>query len=443
MNLNELRAALGARSDIADWRISETRRDGSESYLVGEKLDLARSKETRELQATVFVDSGGGESRTRGSATVSVHPTASASELGTLLGRAVFAASKSRNAWYPLTGPRPAPAPLPPSGFEGRRPEAWTKELLDCLYAGARGAARAEGAGRVNSLELFLTRIERRVLDSRGVDAAWAGWSGTVELTVEADGPSGGVELTDWIHFAEPDLTRLSLEMARRVAAVGDRARARPTPALTGLPLVLARSEADAILRWFFDNLDAARLYTKASPLALGASMHGEEAKAGEYDPVELWAEPSLPGSPRSAPYDGEGLPLARLRLAEGGVAKALHGASRYAHYLGLPPSGSFSLLSVGPGSVPAAAMRGSPSLEVAYFSDFDVDPDSGDFGGEIRLAYWNDGSSRVPVTGGSVTGSLLENRGRMRLSREIDSGDSIRGPAAILLPTVSVTGMA
>jgi hypothetical protein len=84
--------------------------------------------------------------------------------------------------------------------------------------------------------------------------------------------------------------------------------------------------------------------------------------------------------------------------------------------------------------------MRAAPGLEVAYFSDFNVDGDSGDFGGEIRLAYWNDGERRVPITGGSVTGSLFDNRGLLRLSRELADTDSMRGPAAILLPRVSVT---
>lgn len=46
-------------------------------------------------------------------------------------------------------------------------------------------------------------------------------------------------------------------------------------------------------------------------------------------------------------------------------------------------------------------------------------DPATGDFGGEIRLAYLCRGTERIPVTGGSVTGTMAENRGRIRLSRE------------------------
>jgi len=436
MKLAELKEALASRADLADWRISETRRKGAECYLIGDRPDLGRSIEARDCQVTVYVDQGGGETRSRGSASAAVHPTMGGRELAALLDRAAFAASKSRNPWYPIPGPAPASFAPPASGFEGRAPEAWSAELLAALY---RAEGRA-GAARVNSLELFLTRSERRVLNSRGVDAAWTSWSGTVELTVEAEGSAGEVELTDWLRFSEPDLARLEAEMAGRLEAVRDRAAAAPLPALAGLPLVLAESEAEAILRWFFGNLDAARAYSKASPLVLGQSLHGAEAREGEYDRLDIRAEPGLPGAPASAPYDAEGFPLASLGCAEGGVARAFHGAPRYAHYLGLPPAGAHALFSVGPGSIPAAELRSAPGLEVAYFSDFDVDLDSGDFGGEIRLAYWNDGSRRIPVTGGSVTGSLFENRGLLRLSRETALAETMRGPEAILLPRVSVT---
>lgn len=440
MTLNQLKAALDSRSGLADWKISETRKAGSECFLVGNRPDLSRSVETRDYKVTVYVDQGQGDAKTRGDATVSVHPTMSDTEAMALVDRAVFAASKSRNPWYPLPEPVTDAATLPPSGFEGRAPESWMGELRAALY---RNDDRRIGDGaRINSLELFLDRIERRVLNSRGVDVAWSSWRGYSEFTVEAEGPRGGVELTDMLSFSEPDLERLASAIARRLEAVRDRAAARPTPALAELPLILAEKEAEEILRWFFANLDASRIYSKTSPLAIGASVHGDSAAAGAYDPLSITAEPGLPGAPGSSPYDADGFALSQKKCAAGGIAQAFHGTTRYAHYLGIPPAGAYSLFSVGPGSIPAADMRAAPSLEVAFFSDFNVDPDSGDFGGEIRLAYWNDGAHRVPISGGSVTGSVLENRGIIRLSREIAFTDAMRGPEAVLLPKVSVTGV-
>ena len=52
-------------------------------------------------------------------------------------------------------------------------------------------------------------------------------------------------------------------------------------------------------------------------------------------------------------------------------------------------------------------------------FSDFRLDPVTGDFGAEMRLAYWFDGERRRPVTGGSISGSVTELRSTMKRSFE------------------------
>ena len=434
------RAARGAAPAIADWRISETRRTGSEWYFIRATLDSARSVEARDLRLSVCVDSGEGETRVRGEAMVTVHPTLEASELTALVERAAFAASKSRNRWYPLVGPASdegAPA-IKVSAFEARSPEAWFGGLREALF---RGDGAALEAGRINSLELFLTRSENRVLNSRGVDVSFVRWRGYIEYTVEALGEGGPVEFTDDLSFSEPDLGRLERTIREALGVVRDRARATATPVLSDLPLVLAGKQAEAVLEYFWGNLNAARVFMRSAPFALGISVHGEGAPRADHDALTIRAEPFLEGAPESAPFDPEGFRLERTTCAEDGVATAFVGPSRYANYLGLRVAGSFPLFSVGPGSKSSVELRAAPHLEVVAFSDFTVNPNSGDFGGEIRLGYWFDGKKRVPVTGGSVTGSLLENRGGLRLSRELALSGSMHGPEALLLPKVSVTG--
>jgi PmbA protein len=308
------------------------------------------------------------------------------------------------------------------------------------LLLDAMRFASVEGA-RINSLEIFLTRIETRVLNSRGVDASFSRWRGDVEHTVEAAGSSGEVELTDSFSFSEPDLGLVAGELARALGLARDRARAGGAESTEGLPLILSGRCAEETLRWFFDNLDGARIFSGASPLALGESLHGPDAMAGEYDPISMAAEAFIEGAADSSPIDADGVPLRRTVLAEGGMAVELHGQARYAHYLGRRPAGAHGLFSVGPGPRTAAELRASPHVEAAAFSSFDVDAATGDFGGEVRLAYLFDGSERRPVTGGSITGSLLENRGRLRLSRETALTGSMLGPEAILLPAVSMAG--
>lgn len=435
MMIDTIVKVISSLPGLADWRLAERRREGAEAFFVREGLDMARQVETLDYRLSVYVDGlDGSGARCRGEASVSLHPSFTEGEIRAAAERARFAASKSRNPWYPLPEASPT-AGFPHSGFAQREPASWLEELREALYS-----SQAQGP-RINSLELFLTRVDTRQRNSRGLDAAWQSWKGYIEYTVDAPSAEGPVELTDFLSFSEPDLGLLAAQVQSRLNLVADRARAVPTPQGLDLPLILTGAEAAEVLGYWFRNLNASRVYSKASPLSLGQALCGADARAGDFDPQEITAEAYLPGSPDSAPRDLEGSPLERLALSPAGVATRLCGPLRHTHYLGLPAAGDHPLFSVAPGAQSRAELRARPHLEVAYFSDFGVDLDTGDFGAEIRLAYVSDGQSRYPVSGGSVAGKLGDNASGLRLSRELALATPMYGPEAILLPRVSITG--
>ena len=89
-----------------------------------------------------------------------------------------------------------------------------------------------------------------------------------------------------------------------------------------------------------------------------------------------------------------------------------------------------------------AEELRTGEYLEVVEFSDFQVDSMAGDIAGEIRLAYWHHDGKTVPVTGGSVSGSLREVMGNMRFSKETAQYDTMVIPAVTRLPNLRITGV-
>lgn len=440
--IDTIATILASLPGIADWRLAERRREGAEAFFVREELDMARQVEALDYRLSVYVDGHDGSgARCRGEASVSLHPSFTEAEIRAAAERARFAASKSRNPWYPLPEASPTPG-FPQSGFACREPASWLDELRKALYSGKSPVlSGTAGSPRVNSLELFLTRVGTRQRNSRGLDAAWQTWRGYIEYTVDAPSAQGPVELTDFISFSEPDMGFLAAQVRSRLDLVADRARAVATPKSLDLPLILTGKEATEVLGYWFHNLNASRVYSRASPLVLGQALSGTGARTGDFDPLEITAEAFLPGSPDSAPRDVEGSALERLALSPAGVATRLSGPLRHTHYLGLPAAGDHPLFSVAPGTQGCAELRSRPHLEVAYFSDFGVDLDTGDFGAEIRLGYVSDGRSRYPVTGGSVAGNLGENALGLRLSRELALTTPMYGPEAVLLPKVSITG--
>ena len=445
---------------ISDWRIVATKKTGRQRFYIRKALDQKRALDLAEYKVTVYMDSACDGTLYRGEATVTVHPTQAPEEIRQLLARTAFAASKSRTPHFDIPGPAKARCAIPASGFEQGDIEGHMDSLARALFspdsAGAPDSARhpdhaapafparqaaqtsSGSAAQINSLELFLTRTETRIVNSRGCDAAFVQWWGECEFIVQAEGPAGKVELYDNIAFGEPDLARLSAETETYLGLVAERARALPMPGLKDIPVILRGENAEAILGWFHDNARADAVYTAASPFKIGSAVQGETAVA---EPLDTVAEAYIPGLPQSAGFDMEGFPIASSPIIREGVIVALHGPARYAARLGLEAIGAAPLFSASSGAQSLEAMHRKPYLEPLLFSDFQLDPQSGSFGAEVRLAWYFDGTQRIPVTGGSITGSLMANRAAMLRSSERALSTRSLCPAAVMLFSTSVTG--
>ena len=132
---------------------------------------------------------------------------------------------------------------------------------------------------------------------------------------------------------------------------------------------------------------------------------------------------------------------MADRPLIEEGVLKTLHGGARFAHYLGIEPTGNYQAIEVPVGGTSMDALTAEPCLHVAAFSDFQMDVFSGHFGGEIRLAFLHENGTVTPVTGGSVNGSILDAQGRMTFSAERYRSANYDGPLAVRIEGVNVAG--
>ena len=421
---------------VADWKLIGSVTTREEHYFVREKTEEARLVDEALFSLTLYVDAESDGKKVRGEATVSIQPSLTAAEVAEKVRVAAYAASKSRNAWFELPGKAPAKVSVPVSGFEALAPARRASAARAALYA-----PESESTGRINCLELFLSRTERSFLNSKGLEFSAVKWRGYSEFVVDALAADGPVELFDDIEFSEPDKARLEAATRSRLIEVRDRAVAKPLPNISGIPVILSGKEAEQVFSWFFGNSGTQAVFTKASPFKLGMNVQQSVEGGSVADPFDMWAEPTLPGFPASSAYDHEGFPLERTQIVEQGVLKTLVGSVRHAQWLGLPQKGAFSLFSVSPGSMSVAEMRSQPHLEPVMFSDFRLDPVTGDFGAEMRLAYWFDGKKRIPVTGGSISGAASAFRSTMRRSVECASATQSVCPVAILLTGIGIAG--
>jgi predicted Zn-dependent protease len=401
-----LEGLLTGTPGVSDWKLVERRVEGQELFFVGRELDMQRSKTVRHLGLTVYHDFETEGKPYRGAVRISVHPEATQAELFRWIEEAVFAAARVRNEPFPLVEPAAKRVDLPESRFSERAASQWLAPLSEALL----DHETVEGA-RVNSAELFLNRVETRIRNSRGVDASFSDYQ-PEQLREEV---------------------RSELELAR------DRAAAQPMPLLRTADVILSGEPVGEFLHYYLTQSSAESIYNNISRFKAGDGLQGEVVRG---DRLSIRGEPYLPGSPASAPWDADGFPLESTLIVEGGVLRRVWGSRRFCHYLGVEPTGVLPNIRVGAGSRGLAEMRGEAGLEVAVFSDFHSDPITGDFGGEVRLAYLLEGGRRRPVSGGSVSGNLKELHGAMYLSRELERRGSFEGPRAVQLFGVSVTGV-
>lgn len=426
---------------LSDWRLITTERSGSQRFYIGDRLEQKRTVSTTVHQLTVYVDHGprtplpgGGEAPAhRGEATVTIHPGSTPDVISSSIQRAIFAASRSKAPRFNIPGPSEATLSVPASGFATGDRETWMDCLAEALFAPARKRTDA----RINTLELFLTKVRTGFMNSRGLRWEAERHEGECEFIVDAAPGTGPVELYNDILFGEPDLERLGAETGTYLDLVADRAKAFPTPALSGVPVILRGESAEAVFAWFFDSARTDLVYSKASPFPTGSAIQGA---APVTEALDITAEAVIPGLSRSGARDSEGFPLTPRPVIESGTVTTLHGPVRYAERLGVPATGAFSLFSVSPGKRSLTELKATPHLEIFSFSDFQMDQASGSFGSEIRFARYFDGDHSIPVTGGSISGSLFENRSIMLRCAELGLGTRSLAPVAVLLPVVTVT---
>ena len=240
-------------------------------------------------------------------------------------------------------------------------------------------------------------------------------------------------DVEQYQEFAYDDLDTeaLTRQVEEALARVRDRANATEAPEKGNYKLLLSGKELRQLMDFYMRRSSSGMIYPGYSNYKMGMNVQGDEVR-GEKLNLTLHA---------SAPYSSEGIPMKDLELLKEGELKAIPGNARFAYYLGVEPTGNYSAVKLDNGTKAFEEMKQDAYLYVVSFSDFSMDSFSGYFGGEIRLAYLSDGEKVTPVTGGSVSGNLLELQKDMTFSTERYKDKDYDGPFAVEFHGVAVAG--
>ena len=417
--INLIKEALG-QVGVSLWRINQTKSQSAELYFIRRSLDMRRMKETDKYVVTVYRDFEHNGKQMRGHSAVTLTAAYTMEDAVRAIADAFAAAKFVTNPTFDLPAPVcdhiPADAAL--------SPEVAVMELAEALFQG-----ETEEGAFLNSAELFVTQESKRILTAEGTDVCYTVRQYKGEFVAQCKAPVD-VEMYHSFSYNRLEKEALTEKVKAALKRVKDRAKATPTLKAGSYTLVLAEQHVAELFSYFTARSEASSVYSHYSNWQVGSKV--QEEGEGEALSLTLCA---------TEPYSPSGVKMIDRPLVQNGTLAMLHGDERFSSYLGIPTTGEYRAIRCENGSVPFAEMQKEPHLFVASFSDFQMDPWSGHFGGEIRLAYYFDGQDVSIVTGGSVNGNFTECKNHLRFSKETFQNSHYEGPLAVSIPCVQVAG--
>lgn len=413
------------KSSGADaWEVKDKNVKAWEFYFIRHQLDQNRVRDVEHIEVTVYRKLEDG--KFLGSATQEISPTASYEEAKKIIADLYNRAAYVKNPYYELNK-KPVKG-----GGESFDPAQMARDFIEAMQQ------IPETSGEdINSYEIFAESNTRRYVNSEGVDVTINYPSSTVEVVVNARNDEHEIELYRMYASGTCDKENLVKEISKTLSFGKDRLAAVPTPALEKATVLFTTADSVELFKWFAMKMHAAFKYRGLSDWEKGKAIC-DDVKG---DTFTIKAVKKLPNSSYNAPVDSQGAEIRDMYILKNNVPENFWGDVQFSYYLGVQDSFIASNFAAEGGELSESELRSGNYLEPVEFSDFSVDPITGDIAGEIRLAYWHEGDKVTPVTGGSVSGTLSDLIKNVRLSKELTQYDTSVVPSAIKIENVTVTG--
>ncbi|MBN2658553.1 MAG: modulator protein [Spirochaetales bacterium] len=417
-----------------NWKILEKEVLSKELFFIRKELDMNRGKKVRKYTVTLYKNFEEEGVKYTGSATFELSPEMTEQELVSRFETGLLAASFVKNPYYPLVEPTDRIQP-------GLKSDFASKDFMEMMSGFQKAVFKYDNLnlGGVNSAEFFINKSDVRFVNSRGVDVSYKKYNGEIELITDWNENNESVELFQIIGFSDYCPELIEEEAKAQIENSRDRALAAPSKELKNINVILNTEALKEIMGCYVNQTNAQAVYDQYSRAEIGKVFQGETVTG---DLLNIRLNPFMANSPKSAPYDNDGFPLSEQLIYKDGVVRKFHGSLQYTSYLGLEPTGTIRNMEVEGGSRTMEELRSEPYFEVVSFSDFLMNPLTGDFGGEIRLGRYFDGEKIVPVTGASISENLFKIHHEIYLSKETTQKENYMGPKILMYPKGHVTGV-
>jgi len=421
------------KSNADGWKFSFAQTEGVEGYYIQDKLEMIRNKNFTELNLTIYKDFEKDGKRFRGSMGIELFPTMTDKEIDEKIKLAIVGSLSVKNKWYPLVKNTDKYLSLKQPTYELDK-----KNIFDWINIIGKDLFSYNLPGIIlNATEIFISKTNSTFMNSEGVKFSQVKYSGLIELVTTSTGISGEeIELFDLFEFSDYSKEWLKNKVKTQIESTLDRTSAIQLPVLTDIPVILKRSAVREFFSYFYQKASARTIFE-------GMSNYKEEKtiQTGEGDPLSMTIIPFLKGSYLNNIIDSDGVISEAVNIINKGKVTGILADLQFGTYLDKEITGKCHNIKVEPGSMKESDYKKAHYLEAVEFSDFSMNGITGDFGSEIRLAYYFDGTKKIAVTGGSITGKISSVMDSIRLSEKIITDGAYKGPEFIYLKGVSISG--
>lgn len=416
---------LKKNPQVKEYKINFNQKESYDLFFVKGKLETSRRTDTCDKEVTIYV----AHDEFKGDSSFIVYPSTTEEDLDALIEAAVEKALLIDNQTYEL--PKDSEGQFQvESNFTGHTLNEIAEVVTNAVFK-----ADAEEGTSLNSVEVFINRNTGTVVNSCGVNKTQVRYSAMIEAIPTYNGKEESVELYQQYNFNTLDEAVITAEIKEKLQEVKARYEAKkPETELTG-NVILNKLELSSLFSKLALDLNYSRVHSKSNVHKKGDFIQ----KDLTGDAITITMKGEAAGNIASAKFDSDGMNLTDITIIEEGKAINYFGSNRFGQYLGETPTGNLGCMAVAPGTACPKCLSKAPYLEVVSMSGLQVDAYNDYIGGEVRLAYYNDGTTITPVTGISITGKLSEVLSSIRLAKETAIHDRYIGPKKAILSGMKV----
>ena len=397
-------------SPISEYKINIVETTGNELFYIVDKLETSRAVNLKEVEVTIYIDRDG----KRGCSSFMYYDYMNEEEIKEEIDKTIYAASFALNPFYEL-----------PAKSEGELLKIHSnfadKPLSEIAQDIARAIFRCHKyeEGFLSATEIFVSKKIIRIINSKGVDVSETRYEGFVEVIPSWGNKESEVETYNSFTFSNFDADWITNKINDSLDLTKARFSAKPLEVKGDLKVIIEDEGVPNVFSYFARDLSYANKVRGTGRDDIGDKVQGDNVEGTllNIDMVPFDAESAI-----GCGFDNDGVILRPVNLIKDGVAMNRYGSAQYGYYFGEKnPTGVLPITKVALGTKSFREMANEPYLRCCRFSSFQLDDNSGYFGGEVRLGFYFDGEKEIPVTGFSIGGTLKELRGKIIFSKEKD----------------------